>query len=271
MENRAIGIFDSGIGGLTVLKEIRNVLPNENIIYYGDNINNPYGNKTAQEIFDLSFKMINFLLAQDVKLIVIACNTISAVCFDKLNQIFKDRVKLIEIIKSGVKAGFLSVRKNKYKSLRLLATEATVSSNAYQNFFYKRDSKINLIAKSCPDLVKLAEKNLFDTEISKNILKRYLSDFKLKNINILILGCTHFPVFENQIKKILPGVEIINPAKFVALKVKKYLEQNNILNKNIRPKMIFYTSGDKKNFNIVANQILDYNFPCDCFINKVLD
>ena len=98
MENRAIGIFDSGIGGLTVLKEIRNILPSENIIYYGDNINNPYGNKSEQEIFGLSFKIIKFLLAQNVKLIVIACNTISAVCFDKLNQIFKDRVKLIYLV-----------------------------------------------------------------------------------------------------------------------------------------------------------------------------
>ena len=271
MENRAIGVFDSGVGGLTVLKEVRNILPHENIIYYGDNLNNPYGNKSEQKIFDLSFNIIKFLLEQNVKLILIACNTVSAVCFSELNQIFKERVKLIEIIKSGVEAGFLSVRKNKNKSLGLLATKATVKSCAYQKFFYKLDSKINLIAQECPDLVQLAEKNLFDTKVSLCVLNNYLTEFKLKNIKTLILGCTHFPVFENQIKQILPDIEIINPAKFVALEARKYLEKNKLLNQNMKAKIIFYTSGDKKSFNIMANQILDYNFPYSCFMNRILD
>ena len=272
MENRAIGIFDSGIGGLTVLKQIKKILPNENIIYYGDNLNNPYGNKPKKKIFDLSFKIINFLIEQNVKIIVIACNTVSATCFCELNKIFGDRIKIMEIIKSGVEAGFLSVEKNniKNKNIVLLATEATVKSNVYQKYFYAKDPQINFCAKACGNFVSLAEQNLFDAEISFDVLNSYLEEFKVKKINSLILGCTHFPLFKNQIQKILPSVEIVDPAEILALHTKEYLSKNKILNVDKKPKIIFYTSGDVKKFRIIANEVLNFNYPSEIFVHKIL-
>lgn len=272
MENRAIGIFDSGVGGLTVLKQIKKILSNENIIYYGDNLNNPYGNKTKEKIFDLSFKIINFLIEQNVKIIVIACNTVSAACFCELNKIFGDKIKIMEIIKSGVEAGFLSVKKNKSenKNIVLLATEATVKSNLYQKYFYAKDPQINFYAKACGNFVNLAEQNLFDKKISFDVLNNELEEFKSKKINSLILGCTHFPLFKTQIQKILPLTEIIDPAEFLALQTKEYLSKNKILNAEEKSKIIFYTSGDTKKFRTIANEALNFNYPPEIFVHKIL-
>lgn len=272
MENRAIGIFDSGVGGLTVLRQIKKILPNESIVYYGDNLNNPYGNKTKEKILELSLRIVNFLVGQNVKIIVIACNTVSATCFCELNKIFGDKIKIMEITKSGVEAGFLSVKKNKNenKNIVLLATEATVKSNLYQKYFYAKDPQINFYAKACGNFVNLAEKDLFNAKISFDVLNNALEEFKSKEINSLILGCTHFPLFKNQIQKILPSTEIIDPAEFLSLQTKEYLSKNKILNADKKPKFIFYTSGDTQKFRIIANKVLNFNYPPEIFVHKIL-
>ena len=283
MENRAIGIFDSGIGGLTVLKQIKKILPNENIIYYGDNINIPYGNKPKEIILELSNKIIKFLLEQNIKLIIIACNTISANCFYELKKNFSERanrtnINIIEIISSGAEAGILSLLESnkKNKSLGLIATQATIKSQAYEKYIKNKDSKIKIFSKACPLFVELAEKNLVNTKMAYDIAKDYLKDFDQKNIKSLILGCTHFPLFINIIKKILPGVKIIDPAESVAFNTKKYLLENNLLNinnisdLNKTPKIIFYTSGDPKEFKLLAKNILEQDYDMSLFIKKKL-
>lgn len=270
MENRAIGIFDSGVGGLTVLKQIKKILPNENIIYYGDNFNNPYGNKPKKKIFDLSVKIVSFLIEQNVKIIIIACNTASVVGFSGLNKIFGHKIKIMEIIKSGVEAGLLSIQNRKNKSIVLLATEATVKSNVYQKYFHAKDPQINFYAKACGDFVSLAEQNLFDTEVSFDVINNSLEEFKTKEINSLILGCTHFPLFKNQIQKILPLTEIVDPAEFLAFRTKKYLTENKLLNEGKKPEIIFYTSGDTKKFRIITNEVLNFDYPPDIFVHKIL-
>ena len=281
MENRAIGIFDSGIGGLTVLKQIKKILPNENIIYYGDNINIPYGNKPKEIILELSNKIIKFLLEQNVKLIIIACNTISANCFYELKKNFCDgfdinNINIIEIISSGAEASILSLLNKKNKSLGLIATQATIKSQAYEKYIKNKDSEIKIFSKACPLFVELAEKNLVNTKMAYDIAKNYIKDFEQKNIESLILGCTHFPLFINIIKKILPGVKIIDPAESVAFNTKKYLCEHNLLNKanisglNKTPEIIFYTSGDPKKFGLITNNILNKNYDLSLFIKKNL-
>ena len=271
MENRAIGIFDSGIGGLTVLKQIKKILPYENIIYYGDSINAPYGNKPKAIILDLSNKIIKFLLTQDIKLIIIACNTISANCFYKLEQEFHEYTHIIEIISSGARAGVMSLSDKKNKLLGLIATNATVNSQAYERYIKAEDNKIKIFAKACPLLVDLAERGLFNTKIAYDTAQNYLNYFKQKDIDSLILGCTHFPLFTNIIKKILPNVKIIDPAESVALLAKDYLSNRNLLNnsaQNKRPKTIFYTSGDAKKFSTLTSDILQANYDQKSFIRK---
>lgn len=251
MENQPIGMFDSGVGGLTVYKEIKKAMPNEKIIYLGDTKNFPYGSKSKQSIIDLSKKNIDFLLEQNVKAIVIACGTATSQVLEEVQSIYK--VPIIGIIQPTIE--YIKSKEN-IKNVGVIATRGTIRSSSWEINLKKQIENINVYNKECPLLAPMAEEGWTQNEIASLTIKEYLKDFP--KLDALILGCTHYPLFEGTIKKYLDSVEIINTGKIIA----KYL--SNEFNKDNKEKKY---SNDKKdeiyltdtecNFVNVANTILN--------------
>ena len=183
----SIGVFDSGIGGLTVLKEIRKVLPNEKIYYFGDTARVPYGEKTKELIIRYSKEIVEFLLEKDVSAIVVACNTATALALKELKEIFK-----IPIIGVG--------------------TKATINSEKYTEEIKLFNAEAEVFQKACPLFVPAVEEGILNGKLVNQIIKTYLDDFNEK-IDTLILGCTHYPLLKEAISKIYPNIKIVDPAK----------------------------------------------------------
>jgi glutamate racemase len=234
-----IGLFDSGIGGTSIWKEIHSLLPNENTIYLADSINAPYGQKTKEEIIDLSIKNTEFLLEQNSKIIVVACNTATTNAIKELRA--KYDVPIIGI-EPAIKPAAIHT---KTKSIGILATKGTLSSE----LFYKTVSSlegINIIEQVGYDLVKLIEEGKIESDEIKGLLKTYLQPMIEANIDYLVLGCSHYPYLVPQIKNILPdSVKIIDSGEAVARQTKSVLEKNNLLNSsNKKGDLKFYVNSD---------------------------
>lgn len=250
-DERAIGIFDSGVGGLTVAKQVINMLPKENIIYFGDTARVPYGSKSRELVYKFSCQIIRFLKEKNVKAIIIACNTVSASCYEQLIKEFPD-IPILEIIECGVLSAINTTKNN---NIAVIGTESTIKSEKYQNKIKSALSYANVYSKACPLFVPLAEEGMLDDDITIDIAKLYLKDFEDKNIDSIILGCTHYPLLENAIKKVLGDVYIINPAFETAIKIKKFLEENNIQNM-IGGKHKFYISDKNDKFDLICSIVL---------------
>ena len=245
MDNRPIGMFDSGVGGLTVYKEIKKLFPNESIIYLGDTKRFPYGSKTKENIIDISKECIEFLISKNVKLIIIACGTATSQALDTLKEIYK--IPIIGIINPTIS----HIKDNNYKNIGVIATRGTINSNTWEIKLKENINNIKVHNKACPLLAPLAEEGWTDNNIAKLIIKEYLKDFN--NLDALILGCTHYPMFEALIKKELPNTTIINPGIIIA----KYLE-NILTNDNkLDSEDIFYLTDTEGNFVTVSNHILN--------------
>jgi len=223
--NNPIGVFDSGIGGLTVLKELTLKLPFENFIYVGDTARVPYGTKSKETITHYASQIIEFLLSKNVKLIVVACNTVSSNSLNILKRKYK--LPIIGVIEPGVKKA-ISITKN--KRVGVIGTKATINSHTYKKFLKKE--KIKTFEKACPLFVPLVEEGWFDNEITQLVAKEYLNDFKDKDIDTLILGCTHYPMLIPVIKRVLDNVNIINSAEAVSLETEEVLFKNKLLTSN---------------------------------------
>lgn len=241
--NRTIGVFDSGVGGLTVLKELIKILPDENYIYIGDTLNVPYGPKSSEEINKLVKGIINYFIKRDVKAIVIACNTISAVSLNMIKE-------MVDIpVVATIKAAANSLGENA-KNIGLIATEATINSNAYDAELKAK----NIYKKPAPKLVELVEGKIDGDKLE--IVKAELNYFKDKNIDSLILACTHFPVLEDEIKEIMLNVKLIDPAKLMAEELQNILKETNSLNKN-GGKIEIYQTGNSANISEIAKKLLE--------------
>lgn len=252
MDNRGIGVFDSGVGGLTVVKEIMNILPFEKIIYLGDTARTPYGSKTKETIIRFSIQNTKFLLKKNVKIIVIACNTSSALALPYLNKNFN--LKLFGVIKAGAKA---AVETTKNRKIGVIGTKATINSSSYVKEIKKFDKKIRVYTKPTPLLVPLVEEGWLKRKETEDILNYYLNDFKKVKIDTLVLGCTHYPLLTSLIKKILPGINIINSAEKIALEVKDFLEKNDMLcSKKSKTKSYFYVTDSPEPFNKIGRMFL---------------
>lgn len=202
--HRSIGVFDSGMGGISTLIELKKMLPNENFIYYGDSQNAPYGVKTSEQILELSLNVAEKLVQQNVKAIVIACNTATSVAVKELRAKYKD----IEIIgvEPAVKVGVDSGARN----ILVMATEATLREKKFNKLAESYKEKANIIKLPCPELVKIAENGLLSNEdICRNQIKEYLIDFKDKNIDAIVLGCTHFLFYKKYIEEMVSSDCII--------------------------------------------------------------
>ena len=221
MDNRPIGVFDSGIGGMTVVKEIKRQLPNEDIIYFGDTIHFPYGNRSKESIIDLTRQGIKFLIHKNVKLIVIACGTATSQALDVVTKEFD--IPIIGIIESTAK--YIS-KKNSLKNIGIIATAGTIKSNAWEKSILKHKKDLNIISKACPLLAQMAEEGWTENEIAKLTIHEYLKE--MKNIDALVLGCTHYPLFYNVIKQELnDNIEIINTGTLLSLDLKNIIDKNN--------------------------------------------
>lgn len=226
--NNAIGIFDSGIGGLTVFKEIAKTLPNENIIYLGDTARVPFGTKSRETVIKYTIQNSLFLLDQGIKAIVIACNTASAYGLETIRNYFK--VPVLGVIEPGAKMA-VSVTKN--KKIGVIGTEGTIRSQAYQKAIASLDPKTTTQSQACPLLVPLAEEGWFEGEVVEKILSTYLADFKKSEIDTLILGCTHYPLFKKVITKVLsPSIQLVDSAVETAQSLKEILAKMEIAQKS---------------------------------------
>lgn len=249
MDNRAIGVFDSGVGGVTVLKEIKTVLPNENYIYIGDTASFPYGSKSKQTIIELSKKHIQKLISLDVKMVVIACGTATSQALNEMKNFFN--IPILGIINPTIEY----LKKENLKRIGVIATTGTIRSKGWKNSLEREINDVIVLSKACPLLAPMAEEGWTENEIAKLTIKEYLKD--IRDIDALILGCTHYPLFEKLIKKELGNnIEIINTGKMVANEIKKYIEQNNLQNSMERSLTEIYLTDTECNFINVAKNIL---------------
>lgn len=257
MNNFPIGICDSGIGGLTVAKEIIRSLPNENIVYLGDTARVPYGVRDKETITKFAKDLIKFLISKNVKAIVVACNTISATCLPELQKI--SPVPIIGVIKPTVSE---VVNNLKIKTVGVIGTRATVNSNNYEMEIKKLNDQTQVFSQACPLLVPLAEEGFVDHPSTKIIVQEYLEFFKDKKIESLILGCTHYPILRNTIQEVVgENIRIIDPAKPVTNELTNILKTNGLLGNAEKPNRHFYFTDITPQTQKTVNIFFDNNSP----------
>lgn len=253
MDKRPIGIFDSGIGGLTVLAQIEKLLPKENIVYIGDTKNFPYGEKTKEEIIEFSIKNVEKLIEKNAKIIVIACGTATSQSLEVLKKKFE--IPIIGIIEPTVE----EIKKKNIEKIGVIATEGTIRSNAWEKALKKDIEKIEVVNKACPLLANIAEEGKAKSQESRQAIKEYMKPFKANEVKTIILGCTHYPIYEEIIQEEMERkVELINTGNAVAKFVKQYLENNNLQNiEEDNGKQEIYLSKDEETFKENAEKILE--------------
>lgn len=248
MGKRPIGIFDSGLGGLTVLREIHRLLPGENLVYFGDSKRAPYGTKSREAIINFAFQDMRFMLSKGVKAVVIACNTVSSNAIDEIRNEFD--IPIVEVISPGAKAGAGATNNGR---IGVIGTPATIESGAYK----ARLGECEVYSKSCPLFVPLVEegRDFWDSEISELAVRHYLEEIKGKGIDTLILGCTHYPLLSSVIGRFMgPDVRLIDSAVSIA----EILRDGNLIKKNGPDggKIELYTSDSPERFMPLCRDIL---------------
>lgn len=237
MRTNPIGIFDSGIGGLTVAKEIIRLLPNENIIYLGDTARVPYGTRSPEVVIKFALELTNFLLERQVKCLVVACNTISAICLDKIKKV--SSVPVLGVIQPAVKKA-VQVSKGK---IGIIGTFGTIKSRSYEKEIKKLKKNAKVYSSACPLFVPLAEEGLSYGKATKLIARQYLDRLIKKGIDTLILGCTHYPILNKVIKEVTGDkVVLVDSAKPTAEELKKILQEEHLLSENTAPTYEFYVT-----------------------------
>ncbi len=233
-----IGIFDSGVGGLTVIKEIFKYLPSYQIIYFGDTARLPYGTKGAGFVKKYSEKITDWLLHKNAKIIIIACNTSSAWASDSLKKKFY-KTPIFEMIGPTVVDALKITKNNK---IGIIGTPGTIKSGAYQKKLLKANPKLKIFSQPCPLLVPLVEEGLLNDKITIEVIKKYIEPLKKKGIDTLVLGCTHYPLLKTIIEKTIDsGIRVINPAESLAKEIKVYLENNKIKIKKGKQHKFFFS------------------------------
>ena len=251
MDTRPIGMFDSGVGGLTVLKEVIEQNPNENIIYLGDTKRFPYGSKSRQSIIELTKNGIDFLITKDVKAIIIACGTATSQALKEVKKMYD--IPIIGIIDSTV--DYIK-SKEELRNIGIIATAGTIRSRGWQKRLDREIENIKIYNRACPLLAPMAEEGWTNNEIAKLTVHKYLKDFP--EIDALILGCTHYPLFKKLIEKELnESIEIINTGEILSKYLKEYLEKEQKQNKkdNVGNYEIYLTDTET-NFVNVAEKLL---------------
>lgn len=243
---RPLGIFDSGIGGLTVANAIHELMPNETLVYFGDTAHLPYGDKSPEAIKKWSVVISDFLLSHHCKAIIIACNTISSVAVEAVKRHVSNKAIVINVIDPVV--DYVSAQAGA-KHVGVIGTKATVKSDVYAKKLLARSKKMAVSSLATPLLAPMIEEGFFNNKISKTIINDYLSRPKLKNIDSLILGCTHYPLIRPEIEQYYKGrVNIFDSARIVAHHVQWVLDENNLLNQGKSQKHHFFISDYTSSF-----------------------
>ena len=254
-----VGVFDSGVGGLTVAREIMRQLPKERIIYFGDTARVPYGSKSKETIIRYSRQIIHFLESKGVKAIVVACNTASAFALEELRPEMK--LPAIGVVKPGAKVAAQTTVNGR---IGVIGTEGTVGSQIYTKTIRQHNPNAVVIGKPCPLFVPLVEEGWLKDPVTIEVAKRYLADFQESGIDTLILGCTHYPLLRSTIRDIMgEKVTLVNPAYETAQELKRLLEAQGLANDGTgngdRQMYQFYVSDAAEKFKNFANSIL----PCE--------
>ena len=257
--NAAIGVFDSGVGGLTVAREIMRQIPTERIVYFGDTARVPYGSKSRDTVTRYAEQIIRFLMTQNVKAIVIACNTASAYALSSVKDEFD--IPVIGVVEPGAK---VAVAATKNKTVGVIGTEGTISSGMYDAYIRELDPEVRVIGKACPLFCPLVEEGLLHDPVTMNIAKRYLDPMLETDMDTLILGCTHYPLLRSSIKELVgEGITLVNPAYETALELKALLKEKHLESGGRDPSekepYRFFVSDTAQKFKEFANSIL----PCD--------
>lgn len=252
-KDRPIGVFDSGIGGLTVLKEITKEMPNESTIYLGDTARVPYGIRSPETVTRYSLENTRFLSSKDIKLLVVACNTASSVSLESIKKSIS--VPVVGVIEPGAKA---AVRTTKNKRVGVIGTEATIKSSSYAKLIKSLDKDIEVFHLPCPLFVPIVEEGWIDGEIAIMIAEKYLKDMKDKYIDTLVLGCTHYPLLKGVISKVMGDkVALIDSAVEVAKEIRKLLEASDLRNeRHENGEMEFYVTDSPERFLKVGELFL---------------
>lgn len=251
-----IGAFDSGVGGLTVVKEIMRQLPNERVVYFGDTARVPYGNKSEDTITKYTKQIIRFLRTYNVKALVVACNTISACALEEVEKELD--IPIIGVLKPGSKT---AAEKTVNGHIGVIATESTIHSGMYEKFIKQINQETEVYTKACPLFVPLVEEGLWEDSVTYEIARRYLQELMDQNIDTLILGCTHYPMLKKTIGEVVGDkVTLVNPAYETARELKELLENNGLLNiaatEDYEVNYKFFVSDVAERFQEFANSIL---------------
>lgn len=253
MNDNPIGVFDSGVGGVTVLKAIQEELPKENLIYFGDTARFPYGPRPLEEVKKYVFEICEYLVGRDVKLIVIACNTGSAAGLKDAQKRFN--VPILGVIEPGARGAVLA---SKNRKIGVIGTKGTIESRAYEEAIYALDAGTDIVSKACPRFVEFAEGQGGQEKDIVSVASEYLNPLLDAGIDTLILGCTHYPILRSVIQQVVgPGVVLISSADETAREVKETLERRGLLNDGeTYPKDIFVVTGDKASFLTLCQSFL---------------
>ena len=269
MKNRKsapIGVFDSGVGGLTVAREIIRQLPNENIVYFGDTARVPYGSKSKKTILRFSEQIIRFLKTKEVKAIVIACNTASALALDAVRDEFD--VPILGVVIPGARAAVEATEKGK---VGVVGTEATVQSGMYTKVIQEMNPEIQVIEKACPLFVPLVEEGFKEHHITEEVIDFYLDSMKKTDIDAMILGCTHYPLLRSKIRTYMGDkIQIVNPAYETAMDLRDLLKKLDLENDETEKgeeQYQFFVSDAAEKFRHFANTVMPFDVPETNIVN----
>jgi len=256
MNNQPIGVFDSGVGGLTIVPHLLRTLPQERLIYFGDTARTPYGSKALSTIKKFTEEIVEFLLEKNVKMIAIACNTVTSTCLEEL-QVKYPQIPIVGVIEPAVKKIIGTAKEN--AKIGVIGTKVTIENKAYSNAIEKYGKYLTVYEKACPIFVPLIEEGLIDNEITDLAVRHYLRDFSEENkIDYLVLGCTHYPLIKKSIAKTLLDVEIINPSEEMVYGIETVLRENDLLAEKPQKDNIIYASDLSPNIiNMIKSMFTD--------------
>ena len=261
-----IGVFDSGVGGLTVMREISRQLPCENIIYFGDTARVPYGSKSQNNVIRFSEQIIRFLQTKQVKAIVIACNTASSLALESVQERFA--VPIIGVVIPGARA---AVEVTQNRKVGVVGTDATVQSGMYTKVIHKMAPDIVVLEKACPLFVPLVEEGFKEHVVTEEVIEYYLDSLRNTEIDAMILGCTHYPLLRSKIRAFMGDkIQIVNPAYETAMDLKKLLKQQGIENDGATRECRhyeFYVSDAAEKFRKFANTVMPFDVPTTNVVN----
>ena len=253
MDSRKIGVFDSGLGGLTVVREMKRLLPKESLVYFGDTARLPYGSKSKEAIVRFSKQIMRFLMRHDVKAVIIACGTASANALEELRATFD--LPIFGVVEPGVREAARSTRSGR---IGITGTEATIRSGAYERLLKQINPALQVFSQACPLFVPLVEEGWFEDPVTRSVVHSYLQELKKQTVDTLVLGCTHYPLLRKLVQEeIGEEVTLVNPSSSAVQEVKAFLECHAMQTEDREGQYTFFASDNTEKFQAFGQQVLE--------------